>query len=70
MGLKCYALDAHFYCSVVGSECDKGRGQRLSLIQALVKCSSLDEKEAAEVVDTCIAKGVIVSDDEGNHTCV
>jgi hypothetical protein len=66
--MKCFALDAHFWVSLVGSVCDRGRGTRANLVRELERHSSLDLAEAGEVVDTMIARRKLV-EDEGVYRC-
>lgn len=66
--MKMTFADAHFYMSVVGTECDNGKGTRPHLVAELVRLTSLKESEASEVVDELIKAGKIVLAD-GKYVC-
>ena len=48
--MRCHFLDAHFWVSVVGTECDKGLGTPGHLVAELVRLTSLDAAGAGEVL--------------------
>ena len=63
-GGKMFSADLHFYCSVIGSVCNKG-STRVNLLNQLRKITSLTIDEANQIIDVLIGKNKLV---ESNNT--
>jgi len=69
--VKGFAIDIHFWISLIGSECDKGLGNRDHLVEKLVRNTSLKTDEANEILDEMVKQGKLVpnADDNSKWDC-
>jgi len=66
-----FAIDVHFWVSLVGKECDNGNGTREHLVNKLVRETSLNELNANGLLDEMVKQGKLVpnADDNSKWDC-
>lgn len=69
MEIKALAADWHFWFSVIGTECDAGRGRRSMLSETLARQTSLSRSVALAIVEQLIGAGKLVEDAKGWIRC-